>query len=143
MSKSSLLGIPPDMVHSRIPNLCLHSPVSRKRNQKLPMMALFVLFLLSPKLKLKMFPCTMIFDTNNTPTLVNSLSTIFGFLFFSTRRVLLDHFKGLFFFFVFCFLIYTRFHHWLDVITNGYCISIQSCRWTYERTALPYSFPDC
>ena len=32
---------------------------------------------------------------------------------------------------------------WLDVITTGCYISIQSCRWTHERTALPYSFPDC
>ena len=45
MSKSSLLEIPPDLVHSRIPKLCLRSPVYRKPNQKLPMMPLFVLFL--------------------------------------------------------------------------------------------------
>ena len=30
-----------------------------------------------------------------------------------------------------------------DVITNWCNLSIQSFRWTYERTALPSSFPDC
>ena len=96
-----------------------------------------------------MFPCTTIFDTNNTPTPVISVSAIFEVLFFSTRRIILDHFKCRnsffkgFFFFVSRFDIYARFSHWLDVITSGYCISIQSCRWTYERTALPYSIPDC
>ena len=43
----------------------------------------------------------------------------------------------------FPFDIYTRFHHWFDVITNGSYISVQSFRWTYERTALPSSLPDC
>ena len=47
-----------------------------------------------------------------------------------------------FFFSVSCFDICARFSH-CDVITNGYRISSQSCRWPYERPALPNSFPDC
>ena len=46
-------------------------------------------------------------------------------------------------FFVSHFNICTRFTHWFDVITVGCYISIQSFRWTYERTALPSSLPDC
>ena len=40
-----------------------------------------------------MFLNTTTFDTNSTPIPVNSMSTIFSFLFCSTRRILLDHFK--------------------------------------------------
>ena len=53
MSKSSLLEIPPDLLHSRIPMLYLHSLVSIKRSQKIPMMTLFVLFLLCPMVQLE------------------------------------------------------------------------------------------
>ena len=41
------------------------------------------------------------------------------------------------------FFIFTRFTNWSDVTTKWCYISIQCFRWTYERTALPYSFPDC
>ena len=78
--------------------------------------------------KLKMSPCTTIFDTSSTPILVNRMSTIFEFSFFSTRRIHLEHFEcknshflRFFFFYVSCVDIYTKFLHWLDVITNGYC----------------------
>ena len=53
-----------------------------------------------------------------------------------------SHFSR-FFFFVSRFDIHTRFLHWFDVITNWCYISIQSFRWTCERTALPHPFPDC
>ena len=43
MSKSSLLEIPPDLVHSRIPSLYLH--YTGECIQKKPMMILFVFFL--------------------------------------------------------------------------------------------------
>ena len=52
-------------------------------------------------------------------------------------------FQGFLIFFVSHFDICTRFPNWFDTITNWCCISIQSFRWTYERTALPYPFPDC
>ena len=51
MSKSLLLEIPPDLVHSRIPMLHLH--YTGERNQKIPMMALFVFFLLSSTVQLE------------------------------------------------------------------------------------------
>ena len=124
--------------------MCLRSPVSRNRNQKLP--CSFSFFFLQ-RFNLKMSPNTT-FDTSSTPTPVNSMFIIFMFLFFSARGILRVQFDcGNFFFFLFFFFFFfvscsnicTRFPHWLDVITNGYCISIQS----YERTALPYTFPDC
>ena len=52
-------------------------------------------------------------------------------------------FQGFFIFIVSHFDICTRFTNWFDVITNWCYFSIQSFRWSYERTALPYSFPDC
>ena len=97
-------------------------------------------------------PNTTTFDTSSTPTPVNSISIIFMFSFFSTpgipqvcfncRNFLLLRILLLHLLLVSCFDICTRITHWLDVITNGCHISIQSCHWTYERTALPYSFPD-
>ena len=123
----------------------LHPPVSRNRNQKLPLGVVLSLSSFS----LRLSPNTTSFGTSSTPIPVNSVSTIFMFLFCSIHGILRVHFdcgnhffQGVFFF-LSCLDICTRFSHWLDVITNGYCISIQSCHWTYERTALPYSFPDC
>ena len=52
-------------------------------------------------------------------------------------------FQGFFIFFVSHFDICTRFPNWFDVLTNWCYISIQSFRWTYERTALPSPFPNC
>ena len=46
-------------------------------------------------------------------------------------------------FFVSHFDTCTRVTNWFDVITSWCYISIQSFRWTYERTALPSPFPDC
>ena len=39
--------------------------------------------------------------------------------------------------------IFTRRFTWLSVIAKWRQIRVQSSRWTYERTALPYSFPGC
>ena len=93
---------------------------------------------------------TSTFDTSSTPTPVNSMSCIFMFLFLSARGVLRIHsdsgnfcFQRFFIFIVSHFDICTRFPNWFDVITNWCYISIQSFCSTYERTALPYSFPEC
>ena len=45
------------------------------------------------RFKLKIFPCTTIFDTSSTPILVTRMSTVFRFPFFSTRRILREHFE--------------------------------------------------
>ena len=58
----------------------------RKRNQRIPMVALYVLFLLQ-RFNLKLFLNTTTFDTNCTPIPVNSTSTIFSFLFCSSYEI--------------------------------------------------------
>ena len=92
---------------------------------------------------------TSTFDTGGTPTPKDSMSSIFMFLFLSARGVLRIHshsgnfcFYGFLIFFVSHFDICTRFPNWFDANTNWCYISIQSFRWTYERTALPSPFPD-
>ena len=89
---------------------------------------------------------TSTFNTSSTPTPVDSMSCIFMFLFFSARWVLWIHsdsgnfcFQGFLIFFVSHFDIYTRLSNWFDVITDWCYISIQSFRWTYERTCTAIS----
>ena len=119
--------------------LWLHSPVSRNRTQKLPL-GLFVLFL-SPTVQLEVVSQHHELrhkqHTNSCKQHVHNFHVL----------VLLCSWDSSGSFQLWEFLrlktLLLRFLHRLDVITKRYCISIQSCYWTYKRTALPYSFPDC
>ena len=79
----------------------------------------------------------------------DSMSWILMFLFLSARWILRIRsdsgdfcFQGFLIFFAHLDIC-TRFTYCFDVITKGCYISIQSFRWTYKRTVLSSSFPDC
>ena len=87
------------------------------------------------------------FDTSSTPTSADSMSIIFMFLFLSTDKILGVQscpgnfcIQGFFLFIVPHLDICVWHFSWLDAIPNWRQIRVQCFRWTYERTALPYSF---
>ena len=113
---------------------CLRFPVSTNRSRK-QQSELFFLFPFLQQFKSMLPTDTSTFDT---------------FLFVSARGILRIRsdsgnfcFQGFFIFIVSHFDICTRFSNWFDAIANWCYISIQSFRWTYDRTTLPYLLPDC
>ena len=128
---------------------CLRFPVSENHSRKLQSESTFLSPLL-PTVQFDVVHNTSTFDTSSTPTPVDSMSCIFTFLFLSVRWILRIHsdsgnfcFQGFFIFLISHFDICTIFSNWFDVITNWCNVSIQSFRWSSERTALPSTFPDC
>ena len=119
---------------------CLHFPVSIKRNQRMPMVIFSAFLFLLQRFILTMFLISTTSDTDCTPIPANSMSQICSFLccfphgFF--RFVPTAGISGSRDSSSSSFPISTSARdspNWFDVITHGYCISIQSCSWTYRR----------
>ena len=123
---------------------CLRFPMSRSRNRKLQSE---VFLSSSSNVSIRCCLPTPRAATQAAHHFLKSSSScsdllirFFGFI----STVGISAFQGFFIFFIISHLdICTRFTNWFGVITSGCCFSIQSFRWTYERAALPYSFPDC
>ena len=127
---------------------CLHFPVSRNRSRKLRSETFF-LSPLRPTVQFSVVHQHLDLQhkqhTNSCRHHVLNLHVLVSLCSWgsSDSDSGTSCFQGFLIFFVSHFDICTRLSHWFDVITTWCYTSIQSFRWTYERTALPYSFPDC
>ena len=122
---------------------CLYFLGSWNRNRRHQLRSYLMSLLHSNNNAIRCCPPT---QRSSTPISVNNMSWIFIFLFLSTRGILRIQscsgkicFQWFLIFIVSHFDIITGRFNWLNVITNWSQIYDQSFRWTYERTALPYS----